>query len=58
MYKSHCTLHISCLSFVGYCTVVAAAHGQQALDLIDRGLRPTVVVCDVMMPGAGLRLSI
>ena len=34
-----------------YCTVVTATNGQQALDLIDNGVRPTVVVCDIMMPG-------
>ena len=30
-----------------------ASHGQQALDLIDSGVRPTVILCDVMMPGTG-----
>ncbi|KAF8576294.1 hypothetical protein K439DRAFT_1640612 [Ramaria rubella] len=36
--------------FVEFCTVIEARHGQEALELIDKGLRPTVIVSDVMMP--------
>jgi CheY-like chemotaxis protein len=33
----------------GYSTV-AASHGQQALDLLERGLRPHVILIDLMLP--------
>ncbi|KIJ50954.1 hypothetical protein M422DRAFT_776871 [Sphaerobolus stellatus SS14] len=33
------------------CTVVEATNGQEALELIDNGIKPIVVLSDVMMPG-------
>ncbi|KIJ24325.1 hypothetical protein M422DRAFT_274935 [Sphaerobolus stellatus SS14] len=33
------------------CTVVEATNGQEALELIDNGVKPIVVLSDVMMPG-------
>lgn len=38
-------------SFAEFCSVIEATHGQEALDLINTGVRPTIVVSDVMMPG-------
>ena len=37
------------LTHAGY-SVVTADNGQQALDLIDRGIRPDLVVVDLMLP--------
>jgi CheY-like chemotaxis protein len=31
-------------------SIVAASHGQQALDLLERGLRPHVILIDLMLP--------
>ena len=31
-------------------SIVAASHGQQALDLLEHGLRPHVIVIDLMLP--------
>ncbi|GJJ11735.1 hypothetical protein Clacol_005973 [Clathrus columnatus] len=36
--------------FVELCTVVEATNGQVALDLMDKGLRPNLVLTDIMMP--------
>ena len=33
----------------GY-SLVAASHGQQALDLLEQGLRPSVILIDLMLP--------
>ena len=33
----------------GY-SLVAASHGQQALDLLEHGLRPHVILIDLMLP--------
>lgn len=33
----------------GY-SIVAASHGQQALDLLEQGLRPHVILIDLMLP--------
>jgi CheY-like chemotaxis protein len=37
------------LSVAGY-EVVTARHGREALDLLGRGLRPSLVLLDLMMP--------
>jgi CheY-like chemotaxis protein len=37
------------LSLEGY-QVVTARHGREALDLLERGLRPSLVLLDLMMP--------
>ena len=31
-------------------SIVAASHGQQALDLLEQGLRPHVILIDLMLP--------
>jgi CheY-like chemotaxis protein len=31
-------------------SIVAASHGQQALDLLEHGLRPHVILIDLMLP--------
>ena len=31
-------------------SIMAASHGQQALDLLERGLRPHVILIDLMLP--------
>ena len=31
-------------------SIVAASHGQQALDLLEHGLRPHVILVDLMLP--------
>lgn len=33
-----------------FCRVVEAAHGQEALNLLDR-VKPNLILSDVMMPG-------
>jgi CheY-like chemotaxis protein len=40
------------LSHAGY-SVVTAEDGQQALDLLDRGVRPTAMVVDLLLPRVG-----
>ena len=35
----------------GY-SIVAASHGQQALDLLEQGLRPHAILIDLMLPHA------
>ena len=37
------------LTHAGY-SVLTAGNGQQALDIIDRGIRPNLVVVDLMLP--------
>jgi Response regulators consisting of a CheY-like receiver domain and a winged-helix DNA-binding domain len=39
-----------CLSVETDLRVISAASGREALDLLDAGLRPTVIVLDVSMP--------
>lgn len=36
--------------FVEFCTVVEATNGLDALELMDKGLRPNLVLTDIMMP--------
>jgi CheY-like chemotaxis protein len=31
-------------------SIMAASHGQQALDLLERGLRPHVILIDLLLP--------
>lgn len=40
------------LSHAGY-SVVTAQDGQQALDLLDRGVRPTAMIVDLLLPRVG-----
>ena len=40
------------LSHAGY-AVVTAQDGQQALDLLDRGVRPTAMIVDLLLPRVG-----
>lgn len=39
------------LSFKSLCAVAEATSGEDALRLCDQGMRPTVILSDVMMPG-------
>ena len=40
------------LTHAGY-SVLTADDGQQALDLLERGIRPRVILVDLMMPKVG-----
>lgn len=37
-------------SFSRFCRVVEAIHGQEALDIINAGVRPDLIISDIMMP--------
>jgi signal transduction histidine kinase/ActR/RegA family two-component response regulator len=50
-------LHALSRALTAEAAVVSAGTGRDALELIDRGLDPAVIVCDLMMPGmSGIEL--